>query len=163
MNAIKLESGPVAQLGEHLVCNQGVRGSNPLRSTNVLLSAGFHQISSRLQAAVAAASRTWANDMPLPFLLASTPLSDRVPGWTRIVAWSPALHTQACRPALFARPSEPRPEWLFVPCSSLWNAALNCPCLPLIPYLQHCPLLLIDWQARIRASLLLNEKAVVRR
>ncbi len=26
--------GPVAQLGEHLVCNQGVRGSNPLRSTN---------------------------------------------------------------------------------------------------------------------------------
>jgi hypothetical protein len=26
--------GPVAQLGEHLVCNQGVRGSSPLRSTN---------------------------------------------------------------------------------------------------------------------------------
>jgi hypothetical protein len=26
-------SGPVAQLGEHLVCNQGVRGSSPLRST----------------------------------------------------------------------------------------------------------------------------------
>src|SRR5690348_1684341 len=25
-------SGAVAQLGEHLVCNQGVRGSNPLRS-----------------------------------------------------------------------------------------------------------------------------------
>src|SRR5207248_7890897 len=25
--------GAVAQLGEHLVCNQGVRGSNPLRST----------------------------------------------------------------------------------------------------------------------------------
>ena len=29
--------GPVAQLGEHLVCNQGVRGSNPLRSTNAFL------------------------------------------------------------------------------------------------------------------------------
>ena len=27
-------NGPVAQLGEHLVCNQGVRGSNPLRSTS---------------------------------------------------------------------------------------------------------------------------------
>src|SRR6266496_3050249 len=26
------EFGAVAQLGEHLVCNQGVRGSNPLRS-----------------------------------------------------------------------------------------------------------------------------------
>ena len=27
--------GAVAQLGEHLVCNQGVRGSNPLRSIAV--------------------------------------------------------------------------------------------------------------------------------
>ena len=26
-------SGAVAQLGEHLVCNQGVEGSNPFRST----------------------------------------------------------------------------------------------------------------------------------
>ena len=27
--------GRVAQLGEHLVCNQGVRGSNPLTSTKL--------------------------------------------------------------------------------------------------------------------------------
>ncbi len=26
-------TGAVAQLGEHLVCNQGVVGSNPIRST----------------------------------------------------------------------------------------------------------------------------------
>jgi hypothetical protein len=31
------QCGPVAQLGEHLVCNQGVRGSNPLRSTSLRL------------------------------------------------------------------------------------------------------------------------------
>lgn len=29
--------GPVAQLGEHFVRNEGVRGSNPLRSTKDLL------------------------------------------------------------------------------------------------------------------------------
>src|SRR6266516_2133505 len=31
----KNDGGPVAQLGEHLVCNQGVRGSSPLRSTKL--------------------------------------------------------------------------------------------------------------------------------
>ena len=29
-------TGRVAQLGEHLLCKQGVRGSNPLTSTNFL-------------------------------------------------------------------------------------------------------------------------------
>ena len=33
----KNDGGPVAQLGEHLVCNQGVRGSSPLRSTKISL------------------------------------------------------------------------------------------------------------------------------
>ena len=37
--AVKFEArsnfGAVAQLGEHLVCNQGVVGSNPIRSTRV--------------------------------------------------------------------------------------------------------------------------------
>ena len=28
--------GRVAQLGEHLLCKQGVRGSNPLTSTNLI-------------------------------------------------------------------------------------------------------------------------------
>lgn len=31
------EDGRVAQLGEHLLCKQGVRGSNPLTSTNFFL------------------------------------------------------------------------------------------------------------------------------
>ena len=29
-------TGRVAQLGEHLLCKQGVRGSNPLTSTNLI-------------------------------------------------------------------------------------------------------------------------------
>src|SRR5262249_53181217 len=45
-----------------------------------------HREPSRARAAFAAASRIWAKDIPLPFLLASTPLSDRVPRCTRIVA-----------------------------------------------------------------------------
>jgi hypothetical protein len=31
---MELESGRVAQLGEHLLCKQGVTGSNPVTSTN---------------------------------------------------------------------------------------------------------------------------------
>ena len=31
--------GAVAQLGEHLVCNQGVVGSNPIRSTDRMTNA----------------------------------------------------------------------------------------------------------------------------
>ena len=33
-------SGRVAQLGEHLLCKQGVRGSNPLTSTTYLMTYG---------------------------------------------------------------------------------------------------------------------------
>jgi hypothetical protein len=33
---MELESGRVAQLGEHLLCKQGVTGSNPVTSTNHL-------------------------------------------------------------------------------------------------------------------------------
>src|SRR5215469_5620858 len=36
---VKMEGvsgGRVAQLGEHLLCKQGVRGSNPLTSTNLI-------------------------------------------------------------------------------------------------------------------------------
>ena len=32
--------GRVAQLGEHLLCKQGVRGSNPLTSTNLINQLG---------------------------------------------------------------------------------------------------------------------------
>ena len=31
-------SGRVAQLGEHLLCKQGVAGSNPVTSTNLILA-----------------------------------------------------------------------------------------------------------------------------
>ena len=29
-----MDNGPLAQLVEHLICNEGVAGSNPVRSTN---------------------------------------------------------------------------------------------------------------------------------
>jgi len=32
-----INSGRVAQLGEHLLCKQGVAGSNPVTSTNIFL------------------------------------------------------------------------------------------------------------------------------
>src|SRR6202011_1200882 len=59
-----------------------------------------HRAPSRLRAAVAAASRIWAKDIPLPFLLASTPLSDRVPRCTRMVAWSPSTKYSSLSPGL---------------------------------------------------------------
>jgi hypothetical protein len=41
-NALKLgvvaHRGRVAQLGEHLLCKQGVAGSNPVTSTNLLFA-----------------------------------------------------------------------------------------------------------------------------
>src|SRR5579859_5353945 len=44
-----------------------------------------HRLSSRSRAAFVAAPRISLKDIPLPFLLASTPLSKRVPRCTRIV------------------------------------------------------------------------------
>src|SRR5215467_3685049 len=43
-----------------------------------------HRVPSLPRAAFPAASRILAKDIPLPFLLASTPLSDRVPRCTRM-------------------------------------------------------------------------------
>src|SRR5205807_10529560 len=62
-----------------------------------------HRMPSRARAAFAAASRIWAKDIPLPFLLASTPLTDRVPGCTRIVAWSPATTYSSVSPGLIRK------------------------------------------------------------
>jgi hypothetical protein len=39
-NAKMISDGRVAQLGEHLLCKQGVAGSSPATSTKLLL--GFH-------------------------------------------------------------------------------------------------------------------------
>src|ERR1700733_1647011 len=62
-----------------------------------------HRMPSRLRAADAAASRIWVKDIPLPFLLASTPLSDRAPGCTRIVAWSPCTTYSSVSPGLIRK------------------------------------------------------------
>src|SRR5215469_6727067 len=59
-----------------------------------------HRMLSRPRAAFAAASRIWAKDIPLPFLLASTPLSARMPRCTRMVAWSPSTAYSSLSPAL---------------------------------------------------------------
>src|SRR5258708_37314281 len=56
-----------------------------------------HRTSSRR---AAAASRICAKDIPLPFLLASAPFSDRVPGCTRMVAWSPSTRYSSLSPGL---------------------------------------------------------------
>src|ERR1700719_1074180 len=56
-----------------------------------------------LRLRVAAASRIWAKDIPLPFLLARTPLSDRVPGCTRIVTWSPSTAYSRVSPGLMRK------------------------------------------------------------
>src|SRR5437899_1723880 len=57
-------------------------------------------MSLRPRAASAAASRICANDIPLPFLLASTPFNDRVPGCTRMVAWSLSTVYSSLSPGL---------------------------------------------------------------
>src|SRR5271169_7223429 len=59
-----------------------------------------HRVPSRPRAALAAASQIWAKDIPFPFLLASTPLSDRVPNCTRRVAWSPSTAYSSLSPGL---------------------------------------------------------------
>jgi hypothetical protein len=59
-----------------------------------------HRSHSRPRAAFTAASRIWAKNIPLPFLLASTPLSDRVLRCTRTVMWSPSRTYSSLSPGL---------------------------------------------------------------
>src|SRR5712692_8733173 len=59
-----------------------------------------HRILARSRAAFAAASRISPKLIFLPFLLASAPFSDRVPGCTRIVAWSPSTAYWSLSPGL---------------------------------------------------------------
>src|SRR5207245_11519830 len=53
-------------------------------------SLGAHRLPARPSAAFVAAARISPKLIFLPFLLASAPFSDRVPGCTRIVVWSPS-------------------------------------------------------------------------
>src|SRR5260370_34119677 len=59
-----------------------------------------HRILARPRAAFAAASRISPKLIFLPVLLASAPFSDRVPGCTRIVAWSPSAAYWSLSPDL---------------------------------------------------------------
>src|SRR5947209_19575085 len=63
-------------------------------------SLGAHRLPARPSAAFAAASRISPKLIFLPFLLASAPFSDRVPGCTRIVAWSPSTAYWSLSPGL---------------------------------------------------------------
>src|SRR5260370_1617499 len=59
-----------------------------------------HRMLARSRAAFAAASRISPKLIFFRFLLASAPFSDRVPGCTRIVAWSPSTAYWSLSPGL---------------------------------------------------------------
>src|SRR5258708_10208053 len=59
-----------------------------------------HRTSSRPRVASAAASRICPKDIPLPFLLASTPFSDHVPWCTRMLAWPPSTTDPTFSPGM---------------------------------------------------------------
>src|SRR5579859_680849 len=63
-------------------------------------SLGAHRLSARPNAALAAAWRISAKVIFRPFLLDSTPFSDRVPGCTRIVTASPSTTYSSLSPGL---------------------------------------------------------------
>src|SRR5215813_130817 len=64
-----------------------------------------HRMASRPRTAFAAASRIWVKDIPLPFLLVSIPLRDRVPRCTRTVTWSPSTMYSSLSPGLIRKAS----------------------------------------------------------
>src|SRR6266446_9546838 len=81
-----------------------------------------HRMLARSRAAFAAASRISPKLIFLPFLLASAPFSDRVPGCTRIVAWSPSTIYWSLSPGL------------------IWSA------LRIVPGIVVCPFLVtVEW------------------
>src|SRR6266568_6849304 len=95
-------------------------------------SLGAHRIPARPSAAFVAASLISPKLIFLPFLLASAPFSDRVPGCTRIVAWSPSTAYSSLSPGLI--------------CSALriFPGMVVCPFLVIVECAMHdsllCPL-----------------------
>jgi hypothetical protein len=69
----------------------------------------------RRRAAFAAVSRIWAKDMRLPLLLASAPFSERMPGWTRMVAWSSSMAYSSVSPGLILRALRTLPGMVVCP------------------------------------------------
>src|ERR1700738_5547804 len=107
-----------------------------------------HRMPSRLRAAVAAASRIRAKDIPLPFLLASTPLSDRVPGCTRIVAWSPSTTYSSMSPGLIRKALRIFPGMVVCPLLVTVECCIVQSLLHQSSLPHDYPLLNIGWQAR---------------
>src|SRR5713226_767504 len=90
-----------------------------------------HRILARPRAAFAAASRISPKLIFLPFLLASAPFSDRVPGCTRIVAWSPSTTYWSLSPALI---------WSAL---RIFPGIVVCPFLVTVEWGMNCSLLYI--------------------
>src|SRR5713226_5481142 len=90
-----------------------------------------HRMLARSRVAFAAASRISPKLIFLPFLLASAPFSDRVPGCTRIVAWSPSTAYWSLSPGLI--------------CSALriFPGIVVCPFLVTVEWDINCSLLYI--------------------
>src|SRR6266487_4056411 len=90
-----------------------------------------HRILARSRAAFAAASRISPKLILFPFLLASAPFSDRVPGCTRIVAWSPSTAYWSLSPGLICS------AWRIFP------GIVVCPFLVTVEWGMNCSLPLI--------------------
>src|SRR5215471_4136652 len=104
-------------------------------------SFGAHRIPARPRAALVAASRISPKLIFLPFLLASAPLSDRVPGCTRILAWSPSTTYSSLSPGLICSALRIFPGMVVCPFLVTVECAINCS-LPLtVSLLLHCALL----------------------
>src|SRR5213594_4606534 len=105
-----------------------------------------HRTSSRPRASSAAASRICAKDIPLPFLLASVPFSDRVPGCTRMVAWSPFTIYSSLSPGLICRALRISPGIVVCPLLVTVECNMASSLLYISYLLCDYALLSIEWQ-----------------
>src|SRR5579862_315893 len=103
-----------------------------------------HRLLSWWRAASAAALRISAKDIPLPFLLASRPLSDRMPGCTRMVAWSPATAYSNLSPGLIRKAFRIFSGIVVCPLLVTVECSMACPYLHGIPYLCIIPYFALD-------------------
>src|SRR5215470_4707966 len=101
---------------------------------------------SRPRAAFAVASRIWVKDIPLPFLLASKPLSDRVPRCTRTVTWSPSTTYSSLSPGLIRNALRIFPGMVVCPLLVTVECGIADPYFIKEHYFFHYALLLVDWQ-----------------
>src|SRR5712692_1629446 len=100
-----------------------------------------HRILARSRAAFAAASRISPKLIFLPFLLASAPFSDRVPGCTRIVAWSPSTTYSSLSPGFISSALRIFPGMVVCPFLVTVECAIDCSLLSASPLLLYYALL----------------------